>query len=226
MDCNSFTEYTGLDPNDQTLTAEEKMQACMSYRDYIMNTFVPEMNAAMPQICASGQVKLENYVGEADVCIVTDPYNPRPDCEDKKKYAKNSVVRFYEKYYRAMKDNIHAYVFTDSYSLEYVGEDWMELPIFPISGSNANGRWVKFGDGTLLQYGVNAIFPTDIQLPYQFINVNYHVTATGVNDTSPVFVAIREGVTKTETSFNMIGYNQGGEVAPIWANWIAIGRWK
>lgn len=102
------------------------------------------------------------------------------------------------------------------------------------SGSNANGNYVKYPDGTLIQYGssigsTSALGITET-LPITFLNTGYRIIANGSSSTSSsiLFPKINS---KTTTTFNILSYAKGDSVsthalATYDIDWIAIGRWK
>lgn len=110
------------------------------------------------------------------------------------------------------------------------------------SGSNANGSYIKYNDGTLIQYGEVSKNVTitnysnssqwyyddgyGITLPLEFINTNYfiNVKALGANAITLNVYGI-EKVSTTRANFNLsskisYSYNNFG------FEWFAIGRWK
>ena len=124
------------------------------------------------------------------------------------------------------------------------------------SGSNTNGNYIKFNDGTLIQYGMlnKSIFMTTdsyyttiqgikfyrsnnpkINFPISFIDTNYNFTfdaRTGTNGTSSR-VAIPRISDKATTyqEVQLIGLEDFTSGSPAYENltdvsWQAIGRWK
>lgn len=109
--------------------------------------------------------------------------------------------------------------------------------VIPIttSGSNANGYYTKFGDGTLICRGTVGPVTTNagtgatksVTLPTSFIDTNWTGTLTksagGAN-----WAMVDEILGNiTTTSFVISTWNNATSQAPnIYYNWIAIGRWK
>ena len=93
------------------------------------------------------------------------------------------------------------------------------------SGSNSNGSWIKFPDGTMMQYGVVTIVGSDtIVYPLDFIDTNYSFTALPDNT---VYGYCDNGA-KTVNSIDMYvkrDINDSNEYSSN-INWQAIGRWK
>lgn len=110
------------------------------------------------------------------------------------------------------------------------------------SGSNDNGSWIKFGDGTLIQYGSikkNVSITTasssgkyyyqddiNIILPTSFVDGNYFsnvISVSNQNGSQNVY-SVRN---KTQSKFDfclssLISYSSNDNT--FW--WFAIGRWK
>lgn len=110
------------------------------------------------------------------------------------------------------------------------------------SGSNDNGSWIKFGDGTLIQYGSikkNVSITTasssgkyyyqddiNIILPTSFVDGNYFsnvISVSNQNGSQNVY-SVRK---KTQSKFDfclssLISYSSNDNT--FW--WFAIGRWK
>ncbi len=104
------------------------------------------------------------------------------------------------------------------------------------SGSNTDGNWVKWADGTMMQWGAMSGtadcniayaggFRTDnisFNLPQAFINTNYRVS--GLSSNVSGWVAIVTGATTTATSFRFARFASATGVS-FAAQWMAIGRW-
>ena len=107
-----------------------------------------------------------------------------------------------------------------------------------VNGGNTNGKWTKFPDGTLIQYGEKTILftnsPTgtgEIEFPTPFIDTEYVVTAS-VNDAPSSIPAVvyfikRNVKDKDKTD---IGVTLINSTTPVNTNlpigFTAIGRWK
>ena len=110
------------------------------------------------------------------------------------------------------------------------------------SGSNDNGRWIKYSDGTMICYGKTTkdvsitnlsntqkyYFQDDINinLPISFIDSDYYsnvIVVSNQNGSQNVY-AIRN---KTQSKFDfclssLISFSSNNNT--FW--WLAIGRWK
>lgn len=117
---------------------------------------------------------------------------------------------------------------TDTYNCNYING-------IVESGSNANGYYTKYIDGTLIckNYfgpittnggsGLN----TTVNLPTSFINNEYTIVAT-ILDGQAYWADISYSAgSKATNSFVFSTWNSGGETnLNQWYNYIAIGRWK
>ena len=103
------------------------------------------------------------------------------------------------------------------------------------SGSNDNGSYVKYSEGTLICYGVSTITSANpntttdkvVNLPYYFINTNYRVSFQKLNSGS-YWADINEQVTnKTNNSFTIACWNSASQSSGVINHeYIAIGKWK
>lgn len=93
------------------------------------------------------------------------------------------------------------------------------------SGSNANGYYTKFADGTLICYGNKTIsnYAMTINYPAIFIDTNYSLVTQFVRDESLGNFSNSQGL-NTMTTTNCVCYSAYSETATVL--WIAIGRWK
>lgn len=110
------------------------------------------------------------------------------------------------------------------------------------SGSNSNGSWVKFSDGTLIQYGLlvknltitNKSSSSDwyyddgyvVKFPINFANINYVVDVK-----SAVANLITMNVYSiTDYATDLCKFNLSNKISITVENysfrWLAIGRWK
>lgn len=110
------------------------------------------------------------------------------------------------------------------------------------SGSNDNGRWIKYSDGTMICYGKTTknvsitnfsnsqkyYYQDDIniKLPISFIDSDYYSNVIAVNNQngSQNVYAIRN---KTQSKFDfclssLLSFSSNNNT--FW--WLAIGRWK
>lgn len=97
--------------------------------------------------------------------------------------------------------------------------------ILPIeSGSNSNGNWVKFADGTMIQYGILPLVAKQLTttiLPINFTNSQYSIVSNYNNSTEDVKSNVPPCTFSNKTSSSFKAYSEGGQYA-----FIAIGRWK
>ena len=93
------------------------------------------------------------------------------------------------------------------------------------SGSNANGYYTKFADGTLICYGNKTIsnYAMTINYPAIFIDTNYSLVTQFVRDESLGNFSNAQGL-NTLTTTSCVCYSAYSETATVL--WIAIGRWK
>ena len=106
-------------------------------------------------------------------------------------------------------------------------------------GSNSSAKYIKFSDGTLIQYGKVTLQAytrrssggltywsqeTTITLPVSFLNVNYSVTTNvnlaNMNNFAQSYGAI-EGVNQVKISFVSTADEDNRNI-----DFICIGRWK
>lgn len=110
------------------------------------------------------------------------------------------------------------------------------------SGSNDNGSWIKFGDGTLIQYGSikkNVSITTasssgkyyyqddiNIILPTSFVDGNYFsnvISVSNQNGSQNVYSVRNKKQSKFDFCLSsLISFSSNDNT--FW--WIAIGRWK
>ena len=102
------------------------------------------------------------------------------------------------------------------------------------SGSNANGSWTKWPDGTMIAYGVvtsqsipanstTGITSQSVLFPASFAGIP-SVTLTALADTTSHFSAKLGGVTATLWWGSITNGSDYARVVPV--HWHAIGRWK
>lgn len=120
----------------------------------------------------------------------------------------------------------------DTYSCEYVNGTLSEVVK---SGSNSNGYYTKYADGTLIcRYFVGPITTnagagttTPVTFPYEFIDTNWQTQLTMTNGQaywSYVFANVGD---KTKTGFNLKTWNNGGGTnSGQYYDYVAIGHWK
>ncbi|WP_439291820.1 MULTISPECIES: gp53-like domain-containing protein, partial [Rahnella] len=92
----------------------------------------------------------------------------------------------------------------------------------------SGGSWVKFPDGTIIQFGVSISgpqqYPTAISLPIPFTQAGFKITtsfdsATASANDCPAFATTAIGLTGFYLMSSRVGSGTGAG-----ANWIAIGR--
>ena len=123
-------------------------------------------------------------------------------------------------------------LFSNDQEVVVVGEGGIE------SGSNSNGSWTKFPDGTMIQYGFgSAYFSGDfvsqknILFPMPFIDTDYFSSAMTdriVNETGrEVFnYSASRDATVDGCKFSFINDQRIADTGSESFRWQAIGRWK
>ena len=112
----------------------------------------------------------------------------------------------------------------------YLYDGTTDKPIGSIeNGSNANGFYTKFPDGTLIQHRSNYYVSHDdtVTLPIPFLDGNYALSLTSVAGASDtVAQTLERGFNyfkKLAATFNIkVGATSGGGLF----DYVAIGRWK
>ena len=104
------------------------------------------------------------------------------------------------------------------------------------SGENEKGKWIKFPDGTLVQYGKSQQLdlPPDtyngplVSLPIAFIDTNYSVQAVcGEYGTfGGAVVSTYESFPRYEDAFFVRYFYNYSTTLAIGCTFTAIGRWK
>lgn len=103
------------------------------------------------------------------------------------------------------------------------------------SGSNANGYYTKYTDGTLIcRYFVGPITTnagaettTAVTFPYEFINTDWQTQLTMTNGQSYWSYVFTNVSDKTKTGFNLKTWNNGGGTnSGQYFDYVTIGRWK
>ena len=104
------------------------------------------------------------------------------------------------------------------------------------SGSNDNGSWVKFADGTMIQWGQtqkdNVTFSPTENIYYTPENQTI-LYPTAFKVSPCLFVSVRTSSTAwtmnvastTTTGIFRVGQN-AGEARTVYIQWHAIGKWK
>ena len=100
------------------------------------------------------------------------------------------------------------------------------------SGSNANGNWIQYADGTMIQYGSilnNANGLATVTLPKRFINSNVIVTTSISYNSYTSNNSVLTLVFTSNSSVGIYSRKSDGSVetnTTVKTNWQAIGRWK
>jgi hypothetical protein len=146
----------------------------------------------------------------------------------------------------------------DVHALSAAGQDGLQTSIdalttafaasLPISGSNANGRWLKLSDGTMIQWSSTAaVAATDID-PNRFGSTsgNIYLHSFAITfpipfvGTGPEFITAQNiidgsanagaGVTRigniNSTGFTLIVWGNTTSGGIVKAYWMALGKWK
>lgn len=99
------------------------------------------------------------------------------------------------------------------------------------TGSNSNGSWIKYSDGTLIQYGINEYDPSsgtdykEVTFPNSFINTSYYFSPSpSYNYYINVVMVIGTIETTRLRVFVQKGNDAMDQIQPF--RWFAIGRWK
>lgn len=97
------------------------------------------------------------------------------------------------------------------------------------SGSSATADWYKLPGGLLIQSGINAVgyigSPFTIGLPVAFSNANYRIVASYDNArANATYGFAMSAVPSTATAFT-INSSSTVSVGPVYAYWIAIGKY-
>lgn len=109
---------------------------------------------------------------------------------------------------------------TDSYSANYVNS-------IIESGSNANGNYVKYADGTMICYGIantNAEGYITINFPISFTSVPTIAVAQASDSETTNMITVKLS-TRTTSNFRAACVYSGGYLHQ-YLNYIAIGKWK
>ena len=98
------------------------------------------------------------------------------------------------------------------------------------SGSNSNGSYVKFADGTMECWGrvVSSAYPDTVTFPASFIDTNYRLVVNHL-ETSIANIVSNESPTVRTVAGTAIWSNVGNTGASHTTGsieWHAIGRWK
>ena len=106
------------------------------------------------------------------------------------------------------------------------------------SGTNANGTYVKFNDGTMIQYGrcanthsidtsYGSVYIGDLQiitLPSAFVDTNYKIMLTAIAPMNSAYV-VDDNKTTTQVYYFPVSYLSRTS-RELSINFVAIGKWK
>jgi len=96
-------------------------------------------------------------------------------------------------------------------------------------GSNANGNWIKYPDGTIEQWGRHAVTASlgsyTINFPLSFLDNLYTITFGAENGTAPSDIYIF-CYNRSASSINDYLRGAGWSIQTNFVNWHAIGKWK
>ena len=100
------------------------------------------------------------------------------------------------------------------------------------SGSNANGNWIQYADGTMIQYG-NALNNENglvtVNFPKRFIDSNVVVTTSIAYNSYTSNNSVSTLVFPSNSTVGIYSRKSDGSVetnTTVKINWQAIGRWK
>lgn len=99
------------------------------------------------------------------------------------------------------------------------------------SGSNDNGSWIKYSDGTLIQYGFDSYNPSSgtdykiVTFPKSFANTSYYFSPSPTYNYYINVVMVTSSIEVTSVRVHVQkGIEEMDQVQPFM--WFAIGRWK
>ncbi len=97
------------------------------------------------------------------------------------------------------------------------------------SGSSTTADWYKLPGGLLIQSGINAVgyigSPFTIGLPVAFSNANYRIVASYDNARSTATYGFAMSALPSTASAFTINSSSNASVGPVYAYWIAIGKY-
>lgn len=97
------------------------------------------------------------------------------------------------------------------------------------SGSTTTADWYKLPGGLLIQSGINAVgyigSPFTIGLPVAFSNVNYRIVASYDNARANATYGFAMSALPSTASAFTINSSSNASVGPVYAYWIAIGKY-
>lgn len=107
-----------------------------------------------------------------------------------------------------------------------------------VTGSNSNGTYIKFADGTLVQYGTKTISVTlsqiassgvyyqskTLNMPLSFASTTY--TISGSSRYSTGHILPLGGIPNTVSQANICIYDFYARSGNVSVYWMAVGKWK
>ncbi|MFX0731595.1 phage tail protein, partial [Escherichia coli] len=97
------------------------------------------------------------------------------------------------------------------------------------SGSTTTADWYKLPGGLLIQSGINAVgyigSPFTIGLPVAFSNANYRIVASFDNARANATYGFAMSALPSTASAFTINSSSNASVGPVYAYWIAIGKY-
>lgn len=97
------------------------------------------------------------------------------------------------------------------------------------SGSTTTADWYKLPGGLLIQSGINAVgyigSPFTIGLPVAFSNANYRIVASYDNARANATYGFAMSALPSTASAFTINSSSNASVGPVYAYWIAIGKY-
>ncbi|HHP0007361.1 TPA: gp53-like domain-containing protein [Escherichia coli] len=97
------------------------------------------------------------------------------------------------------------------------------------SGSTTTADWYRLPGGLLIQSGINAVgyigSPFTIGLPVAFSNANYRIVASYDNARANATYGFAMSALPSTASAFTINSSSNASVGPVYAYWIAIGKY-
>lgn len=118
-----------------------------------------------------------------------------------------------------------------SAALRDVGTGENQIPAMDsfTSGSTTTADWYKLPGGLLIQSGINAVgyigSPFTIGLPVAFSNANYRIVASYDNARASATYGFAMSALPSTASAFTINSSSTASVGPVYAYWIAIGKY-
>ena len=111
-------------------------------------------------------------------------------------------------------------------------------PESAVTGSNSNGTYIKFADGTLIQYGTTTISVSlsqiastgvyyqskTLNMPLSFASTTYTISGSSRYSTGHILPI--GGVANTVSQVNICIYDFYARSGNVSVRWMAVGKWK